>query len=44
VAWHRTPIAAGRRLRRRIDPVVFRCGILIVLALSGFDMLRRAVG
>jgi uncharacterized protein len=32
----------GRWLRRRIKPAVFRRGILLVLALSGIDMLRRA--
>jgi hypothetical protein len=33
---------AGRWLRRRINPVLFRRRILIVLAFSGVDMLRRA--
>jgi uncharacterized membrane protein YfcA len=35
-------MTAGRWLRRRINPVAFRRVILIVLALNGVDMLRRA--
>ncbi|MBV8888625.1 MAG: sulfite exporter TauE/SafE family protein [Alphaproteobacteria bacterium] len=33
---------AGRWLRRRIRPDLFRRGVLVVLALGGLDMLRRA--
>ena len=31
----------GRWLRRRIDPAVFRIGVLALLALGGLDLLRR---
>ena len=34
----------GRWLRRRIPPVVFRVLVLIVLAVSGLDLLHRAMG
>jgi hypothetical protein len=33
----------GRWLRRRIKPAVFRRGVLLILALGGLDMLRRAL-
>lgn len=32
----------GRWLRRRIKPALFRRGVLVVLALGGLDLLRRA--
>ena len=32
----------GRWLRRRINPALFRRGVLVVLALGGIDLLRRA--
>ena len=31
----------GRWLRRRINPALFRRGVLVVLALGGLDLLRR---
>jgi uncharacterized membrane protein YfcA len=34
---------AGRRLRRRTKPELFRVLVLLVLALGGLDMLRKAV-
>lgn len=33
----------GRWLRHRIKPVLFRRGVLIVLALGGIDLLRRSL-
>ncbi|HEY1799150.1 MAG TPA: sulfite exporter TauE/SafE family protein [Stellaceae bacterium] len=33
----------GRWLRRRIPPVIFRTLVLVVLALSGIDLLHRAL-
>jgi uncharacterized membrane protein YfcA len=33
----------GRWLRRRTKPQWFRVGVLVVLALGGLDMLRRAL-
>jgi len=35
---------AGRWLRRRIKPAVFRAGVLVALALGGLDLLHRAWG
>jgi uncharacterized protein len=32
---------AGRWLRRRTNPAVFRAGVLVLLALGGLDLLRR---
>jgi hypothetical protein len=34
---------AGRRLRGRIPPAIFRALVLIVLAISGIDLLHRAL-
>ncbi|HVC53362.1 MAG TPA: hypothetical protein VND87_15190 [Stellaceae bacterium] len=34
---------AGRWLRRRTDPALFRFGVLIVLAAGGIDLLHRAL-
>ena len=33
----------GRWLRRRVDPATFRVGVLVLLALGGMDLLRRAL-